>query len=94
MAPTVVVVSTWQPDVNSLLSDPAGFNSSRSFTAVWENKFDVHLDTPCNDPVIRKLGAVLRVLTPGPALMFSETSGLGFSATQHRRETHTMSPIQ
>ena len=64
MVPTLLVASNWQPRTNGSLSDPAGFDPSRSSAALWENKFEVHPDTPRNDPVFRILGAPSRPLTP------------------------------
>jgi P-type Ca2+ transporter type 2C len=64
MVPTLVVASNWQPRDNGLLSDPAGFDPSRSSAALWENKFEVHSETPREDPVFRILGAASRPLTP------------------------------
>ena len=64
MVPTVVVASSCQPRVNDSLSDPAGFDPSRSSAALWENAFEVHPDTPLDDPVFRILGAASRPLTP------------------------------
>ncbi len=60
MVPTLVVASNWQPRVDGSLSDRAGFGPSRSFSALWENKFEVHPDTPRDDPVFRLLGAASR----------------------------------
>jgi len=59
-----VVASNWQPRVGGSLSDPAGFDPSRSSAALWENQFEVHPDTPHDDPVLRLLGAASRPLTP------------------------------
>ena len=53
MVSTLMVASTWQPRANHALSDPAGFDPSRSSTALWENKFEVHPDTPRDDPAFR-----------------------------------------
>ena len=64
MVPTLVVASNWRPRANGSLSDPAGFDPSRSSTALWENKFEVHPDTPRDDHVFRLLGAASRPLTP------------------------------
>jgi Ca2+-transporting ATPase len=64
MVPTLVVASNWQPRVHGWLSDPAGFDPSRSSAALWENKFEVHPDTPRDDTVFRLLGAASRPLTP------------------------------
>jgi hypothetical protein len=52
--PYLVVASNWPPRVNVSLSDPADFDPSRSSAALWENKFDVHLDTPRDDPVLAR----------------------------------------
>ncbi|ETW83423.1 P-type ATPase [Heterobasidion irregulare TC 32-1] len=52
-----IVGSNWTPQSNGSLSDPAGFDPSRSSAALWENKFEVHPDTPPNDPVFKLLGA-------------------------------------
>ncbi len=54
-----VVASGWQPRVNGSFSDPAGLNPSRSSAALWENKFEVHANTPRDDPVF----GILRPLT-------------------------------
>jgi len=59
-----VVASNWQSRVGGSLSDPAGFDPSRSSAALWENRFEVHPDTPRDDPVFRLLGAASRPLTP------------------------------
>lgn len=59
-----VVASHWQPRIGGSLSDPAGFDPSRSSAALWENKFEVHPGTPREDPVFRVLGASSRPLTP------------------------------
>ena len=64
MVPTLLVASKWQPRVSGSLSDPAGFDPSRSSAALWENQFEVHPDTPRDDPVFRILGAASRPLTP------------------------------
>jgi Ca2+-transporting ATPase len=69
MVPTLVashiVGSHWQPPrTGGSLSDPAGFDPSRSSTALWENKFEVHPDTPRNDPVYRLLEITQRPVTP------------------------------
>ncbi|KAI0046577.1 calcium-translocating P-type ATPase [Auriscalpium vulgare] len=50
-----VIGSNWANPRGSL-SDPAGFDPSRSSAALWENRFEVHPDTPDNDPVFRILG--------------------------------------
>jgi len=55
MVPTRVIGS---------LSDTAGFNTSRSSAALWENKFEVHPDMTRDDPVFIILDAVSRPLHP------------------------------
>ncbi|KAI0312928.1 hypothetical protein OF83DRAFT_1143615, partial [Amylostereum chailletii] len=52
-----IVGSHWVPRNGGSLSDPAGFDPSKSSTALWENKFEVHPDTPKDDPVFKILGA-------------------------------------
>ena len=68
MIPTLVashvVTSNWKPRTGGSLSDPAGFDPSKSSAALWENKYEVHPDTPADDPVFRVLGATPRPLTP------------------------------
>ena len=64
MVLTLVVASNWQPRVHGWLSDPAGFDPSRSSAALWENKFEVHPETHRDDPVFRLLGGASRPLTP------------------------------
>ncbi|KAI9458771.1 calcium-translocating P-type ATPase [Russula earlei] len=59
-----VASSTWQPRTMGSLSDPAGFDPSRSSADLWENQFEVHPDTPRDDPVFKILGAASRPLTP------------------------------
>ena len=63
MVAAPVVASNWQPCVNGSLSDPAGFDPSRSSAALWENKFEVHLDMPRDDSVFRIFGVASRPLT-------------------------------
>jgi Ca2+-transporting ATPase len=58
-----IVAPVWQPRGGSL-SDPAGFDPSRSSAALWENKFEVHPNTPRDDPVFRLLGMTQRPVTP------------------------------
>jgi hypothetical protein len=53
----------WQPRGNVSPSDPADFDASRSSAALWEDKVEVHPDTPRDDPVFRILGAASRPLT-------------------------------
>ena len=66
MVPTLVashiVVPNWRAGVS--LSNPAGFDRSGSFAGLRENEFEVHPDTPHDDPVLRMLGAASRPLTP------------------------------
>jgi len=68
IVPTLVVSQVVAPSLHqhngALLSDPAGFDPSRSSAALWENKFEVHPDTSRDDPVFRVLGAASRPLTP------------------------------
>jgi P-type Ca2+ transporter type 2C len=68
MVPTLVASQFAAPNWHSRgagsLSNPAGFDPSRSSAALWENKFEVHPDTPHDDPVFRILGAASRPLTP------------------------------
>ncbi|KAH9168805.1 calcium-translocating P-type ATPase [Lactarius sanguifluus] len=59
-----VVAPDWQPRTDGSLSDPAGFDPSRSSAALWENKFEVHPDTPRDDPVYRLLNMTQRPVTP------------------------------
>ncbi|KAA1476221.1 calcium-translocating P-type ATPase [Dentipellis sp. KUC8613] len=51
-----IVGSSWTPQSNGSLSDPAGFDPSKSSAALWENKFEVHPDTARDDPVYKVLG--------------------------------------
>ncbi|KAN0138924.1 calcium-translocating P-type ATPase [Lactarius tabidus] len=54
MVPSLVASHTvaphWQPRTRVSLSDPAGFDA-----ALWENKSEIHPDTPRDDPVYRLL---------------------------------------
>jgi len=59
-----IVAPNWQHRGGGSLSDPAGFDPSRSSAALWENKFEVHPETPRDDPVFRILDAASRPLTP------------------------------
>ena len=59
-----IVAPVWQPRTDGSLSDPAGFDPSRSSAALWENKFEVHPDTPRDDPVYRLLDMTQRPVTP------------------------------
>jgi Ca2+-transporting ATPase len=59
-----VVAPNWHERPAGSLSDPASFDPSRSSAALWENKFEVHPDTPRDDPVFRLLGTASRPLTP------------------------------
>ncbi|KAH9015966.1 calcium-translocating P-type ATPase [Lactarius deliciosus] len=58
-----VVAPDWQPRTGGSFSDSAGFDPSRSST-LWENVFEVHPDTPRDDPVYRLLGMKQRSVTP------------------------------
>ena len=53
MVSTLMFASNWQLRANGSPPDPAGLDPSRSSTALWENKFEVHPGTPRNDPVFR-----------------------------------------
>ncbi|TFK49949.1 calcium-translocating P-type ATPase [Heliocybe sulcata] len=58
MVPTLVASSIgagWQPQGGSL-SDPAHNDPSRSTAALWEGKFQIHPDTPADDPFLKKWG--------------------------------------
>ena len=60
-----IVAPHWQPrTTGGSLSDPAGFDPSQSSAAFWENKFEVHLDTPRDDPVYRLLDMTQLPVTP------------------------------
>ena len=61
-----IVAPHWQQPrtTGGSLSDPAGFDPSRSSAALWENKFEVHPDTPRDDPVYRLLDMTQRPVTP------------------------------
>ncbi|KAH8983384.1 calcium-translocating P-type ATPase [Lactarius hatsudake] len=59
-----VVAPDWQPRTGGSFSGPAGFDPSRSSAALWENKFEVHPDTPRDDPVYRLLDMTQRPVTP------------------------------
>ena len=50
-----VVATDCQPCASGSLSDP-GFNPSKQSATLWENEFEVHPDTPRDDPVYRLLG--------------------------------------
>ena len=54
-----IVGSHWTPMRGGSLADPAGTDPSRSSTALWENHFEVHPDTPKDDPVFRIVGAAV-----------------------------------
>lgn len=68
IVPTLVISQVVAPNLHhqnpASLSDPAGFDPSKSSAALWENKFEVHPDTARDDPVFRLLGAASRPLTP------------------------------
>lgn len=57
MLPTLmmsnIVSSNWMPTSGGSLSDPAGFDPSVSSAELWKNKYEVHPDTPPNDPVFQ-----------------------------------------
>lgn len=57
MMPTIIlsgiVGSNWAPAQGGSLSDPAGFDPSMSSAELWKNKYEVHPDTPKDDPVFR-----------------------------------------
>lgn len=57
MLPTLmvshIVGSNWTPSNGGSLSDPAGFDPSVSSSELWKNKYEVHPDTPKNDPVFQ-----------------------------------------
>ena len=50
MDPTLVV-APWK---RLPLRSRCDFDPSRSSAALWENKFDVHPDTPHNDPILAR----------------------------------------
>ncbi|KAI9449867.1 calcium-translocating P-type ATPase [Lactarius psammicola] len=47
----LAMVPDWRPRTSGSLSDPVGFDPSRSSAALLENKVEVHPDTPRDDPV-------------------------------------------
>ncbi|KAH9025698.1 calcium-translocating P-type ATPase [Lactarius deliciosus] len=53
----------WEPPPSGSSSDPVGIGRSGS-SAVCENGFEVHPDTPWDDPVYRLLGVAQRLVTP------------------------------
>ncbi|KAH9024004.1 calcium-translocating P-type ATPase [Lactarius deliciosus] len=53
----------WEPPPGGSSSDPVGIGRSGS-SAVCENGFEVHPDTPWDDPVYRLLGVTQRLVTP------------------------------
>ena len=60
-----IVGPHWRPcTAGGSLSDPAGFDPSRSSAGLWENKFEVHPDTPRDDPVYRLVDMTLQPVTP------------------------------
>ncbi|KAH9021984.1 hypothetical protein EDB84DRAFT_516767 [Lactarius hengduanensis] len=56
-------VPEWQPRTSGSPSGPACFGPSMSPT-LWENVFEVHPDTPRDDPVCGLLGVTQRLVTP------------------------------
>ncbi|KAH9033377.1 hypothetical protein EDB85DRAFT_1951826 [Lactarius pseudohatsudake] len=56
-------VPEWQPRTSGSPSGPACFGPSMSPT-LWENVFEVHPDTPQDDPVYGLLGVTQRLVTP------------------------------
>ncbi|KAI9437975.1 Ca-transporting ATPase [Lactarius indigo] len=58
-----VTAPEWQPRTSEPLSDPIGFDLSGSSAALWENGFEVHPDTPWDDPVYGLLGVIQRPVT-------------------------------
>ncbi|KAH9025705.1 hypothetical protein EDB83DRAFT_2230525 [Lactarius deliciosus] len=54
----------WQPRTSELLSDPVDFGPLLSSAALCENGFEVHPDTPRDDPVYGLLGVTQRPSTP------------------------------
>ncbi|KAH9159735.1 calcium-translocating P-type ATPase [Lactarius sanguifluus] len=56
-------VPEWQPPASGSFSDPVGIGRSGS-SALCENGFEVHPDTPWDDPVCRLLGVTQRLVTP------------------------------
>ena len=59
-----VVAPDWQPRTSGSLSDPVGFDPSRSSAGLWENWFEVHPATPRDDPVYRLLDMTQRPVSP------------------------------
>ncbi|KAH9159737.1 calcium-translocating P-type ATPase [Lactarius sanguifluus] len=68
MVPTLVsshiAAPEWQPHTSRSLFDPVGFGPLGSSAALWENGFEVHPDTPWDDPVYGLLGMTRRPVTP------------------------------
>jgi len=66
MVPTLVVTSIgagWAPAAGSL-SDPTHNDPSRSSSALWEGKMQIHPETSKDDPIYKKWGG--RPPSPGP----------------------------
>lgn len=66
MVPTPVVPQVVAPNLHhrngGSLSDPAGLDLLRSSAALWEKRFEVHPDTPRDDPVFRLMDIASRPL--------------------------------
>ncbi|KAL0954828.1 hypothetical protein HGRIS_003773 [Hohenbuehelia grisea] len=57
MAPSLMISTIgagWAPRQSGSLSDPANSDPSKSSTALWEGRAQVHPDTDPNDPVMQK----------------------------------------
>ena len=58
MVPTIIATSIgagWAPQTGSL-SDPTQNDPSRSSTALWEGKIQLHPETRKDDPAFKKWG--------------------------------------
>ncbi|KAH9025691.1 calcium-translocating P-type ATPase [Lactarius deliciosus] len=64
-SPDVSHIATpeWQPRTSGSLSDPVGFGRLGSSAALRENGFEVHPDTPRDDPVYGLLSVIQRPVT-------------------------------
>ncbi|TFY55009.1 hypothetical protein EVG20_g9475 [Dentipellis fragilis] len=69
-----IVGSSWTPQSNGSLSDPAGFDPSKSSAALWENKFEVHPDTARDDPYRTTAAAMGHPASCRPAAMHKTTA--------------------
>ncbi|KAH9164446.1 Ca-transporting ATPase [Lactarius sanguifluus] len=58
-----VAAPEWQPRTSGSLSDPVGFGRSGPSAALRENGFEVHPETPCDDPVYGLLSVIQRPVT-------------------------------